>query len=72
MPDTEHYTEGDIDAESDEIYTLTPWGCLCAAFSDYNVDISFITGKMGGHIVEDFMELMEKAGYVKKDGEKEI
>lgn len=50
----------------EERYTLTPWGCLYATFLAYNIDLSSISGTMGEHIVEDFMELMAKCGYVKR------
>lgn len=52
--------------EENEMYTLAPWGCLSIILNDYNIDISHIKGKVGIHIVEDFMELMEKMGYIKK------
>lgn len=45
---------------------LTPWGCLYATFLAYNIDLSSVSGTMGGHIIEDFMELMTKCGYVEK------
>ena len=47
-------------------YTFTPWGCLSFILEEYGVDITGITGKIGVHLVEDFMELMEKCGHVKK------
>lgn len=53
---------------TEEKYILTPWGCLSAVLTDYNVDTSHITGRMGEHMVEDFMELMVKAGHVGKAG----
>ena len=45
-------------------YMLTPWGCMYAIFLDYNINLSSISGTMGEHIVEDFMELMVKCGYI--------
>ena len=45
-------------------YVLTPWGGLAAVLSDYRIDVSDISGKVGEHIVEDFMECMEKMGHV--------
>lgn len=50
----------------EERHTLTPWGCLYATFLDYNIDLSSVSGKMGEHIVEDFMELMSKCGYIRR------
>jgi hypothetical protein len=56
--------------DNDEIYdedvkfVLTEWGCLSSVLTDYGVDISRVTGKIGEHIVEDFMELMVKCGYI--------
>ena len=47
-------------------YILTPWGCMSCTLSDYNIDYSHLTPAMGKHMVEDFMELMEKTGYVRK------
>ena len=69
MNKEELYTEHDI--EDDEIYTLSEWGCLYDVLNDYGIDVSYIPGRVGGHIVEDFMELMEKMGYVKKSEEEE-
>lgn len=48
----------------EERYTLTPWGCLYAIFLAYNIDLSSVSGTIGEHIVEDFMELMVKCGYI--------
>lgn len=48
----------------DERYVLTPWGCLATVLSDYRIDVSDISGKVGEHIVEDFVECMEKMGHV--------
>lgn len=57
----------DVFDEDDEQYVLTPWGCLSCVLEDYHIDFSHIAPKVGQHIVEDFMELMEKAGYLVKD-----
>lgn len=46
---------------------LTPWGCLYATLIDYGIDVSGITGKIGEHMVNDFMKCMERCGYVKKE-----
>lgn len=56
-------TKDDKD-DDDEIYRISPWGCLLITLRDYGVDVSHISGKVGGHIVEDFMDLMIKARYV--------
>ena len=55
----------------DEKYTLTEWGCLYAVLTDYGIDVSHISGNVGRHIVEDFMEAMVRAGYVGKCDEVE-
>lgn len=52
--------------EEEDVYVFTPWGCLTSVLNDYNIDISHITPAMGRHMVDDFMELMEMAGYVSK------
>ena len=53
--------------EDDNVeYTFTPWGCLACILDEYGVDITGVTGKIGEHLVEDFMELMEKCGYVRR------
>lgn len=66
-------SEDDIVDDDDVKYVLSPWGCLSVVLEDYGIDISRISGKVGSHIVEDFMELMEKAGYILKcdDNEKD-
>ena len=55
----------------EESYCLTPWWCLKATLQDYNVDTTNVTPKMGEHIVNDFMELMVKQGYIAKGEENE-
>lgn len=50
--------------DDDMQFVLTPWGCLASVLEDYGIDISRVKSKIGGHIVDDFMELMERAGYV--------
>lgn len=57
-------SEDDIADDDDVRYVLSPWGCLSVVLEDYGIDISRISGKVGSHIVEDFLELMEKAGYI--------
>ena len=55
--------------EDNEEYMLTEWGCLSSVLDDYGIDTSHIKGKVGKHIVEDFMDAMVKAGFVSKAGE---
>lgn len=54
---------------NEEEYVLTMWGCLYAVLQDYDIDISHITPKMGEHMIEDLMELLEKSGYIGKIGD---
>ena len=56
--------------EQEEEYVLTPWGCLSAVLYDYGIETDHIKGKVGEHIVDDFMDAMTVAGYVSKAGEK--
>lgn len=61
-----------IDNENDETYCLSMWGCLYVVLNDYNINTDHITAKMGEHIIQDLMELLEKQGYIGKvndDGE---
>lgn len=51
---------------NEEAYQLTPWGCLLGVLTDYRIDVSWISAKVGAHIVEDFMEAMMAQGYVGK------
>lgn len=57
--------------EDDEKYRLTEWGCLLVVLSDYGIDVTNIPGRVGKHIVEDFMELMRKAGYIAERDEEQ-
>lgn len=50
--------------DDDVKFVLTEWGCLSSVLTDYGVDISRVTGKIGKHIVEDFLELMCECGYI--------
>ena len=54
------------DNDNEEQYILTEWGCLYATLTDYGINVDHISGKVGAHIVEDFMDLMVRAGYIKK------
>lgn len=55
----------------DEVWRLTPWGCLFAVLNDYNIYCDHITSRMGEHLVDDFMEAMEKHGYLSRVSEEE-
>lgn len=57
--------------DNGEGYRLTKWGCLVVTLNNYGFDIpDYITGMVGDHIVDDFMEAMQLAGYVAKREEK--
>ena len=68
--DCPYFEEEKDEEENDEKYVLTPWGCLYGVLLDYGIDVSHIKGRVGEHIVEDFMEAMEKAGYISKEKNK--
>lgn len=59
----------DEEADDEVKYVLTEWGCLSCVLTDYGFDTHRISGKVGRHIVEDFMELMCNAGHVIKNSE---
>ena len=65
-----------MEKTSEEKYTLTPMGCLYAVLLDYVgpdhlLDIRKIQGRVGEHIVEDFMDALVMAGHlVKMEGER--
>ena len=52
--------------EDDEEHRLTEWDYLSSILTEYGIDISHISGRVGKHIVEDFMERLEDQGYLKK------
>lgn len=55
---------------AEETYVISEWGCLCSTLEEYGIDVSHITGRVGAHIVEDFMDALYTAGYLqKKEGE---
>ena len=60
--------------DDDDVYILTPLGCLMAVLMDYGIDISHITPKMGEHMVSDFMQYMVDAGHIEKaqEGENDV
>ena len=51
---------------AEETYVISEWGCLCTTLGEYGIDVSHITGRVGAHIVEDFMDAMCNAGYLEK------
>lgn len=57
--------------KKEEKFQITPWGCMVSVLNDYGIDTSHLTGKMGEHLVEDFMDAMVMAGYIKKKEETE-
>ena len=52
--------------EDDEVYRLTPWGIMYDVLQDYGFEPQKLTGRMGEHLVEDFMDGMVRNGYVGK------
>lgn len=57
--------------KDEDRYALTPMGCLYAVLLDYVgpdhlLDIRKIQGRVGEHIVDDFMDAMVRFGHVKK------
>jgi len=57
-----------ININDNERFILSEWGCLYSILNDYGIDVSNISGRIGQHIVDDFMELMAEMGYVEKIG----
>lgn len=57
-----------MEENKDEVYGLTPWGCMYAVLEDYGFDPERLTPKMGEHMVEDFMQAMVNAGLVRRKG----
>ncbi len=55
--------------ENEEVYKLTPWGCMSIVLEDYGIPCDHITGTIGNHLVEDFMDMMVKQGHVCKKEE---
>ena len=52
--------------DEDVVYALTPWGCLLCVLEEYGIDTRGITDKIGQHMVDDFMAIMEKSGNVRR------
>lgn len=62
--------------KSEEKLRLTPMGCLYAVLLDYVgpdhlLDIRKIQGRVGEHIVEDFMDAMVKFGHLERKNDEE-
>ena len=57
--------------DDDVMFVLSEWGCLHSVLSDYGINVDHIKGKIGEHIVEDFLELMCECGYIRKTEDKE-
>lgn len=55
--------------EDEEVYRLTPWGCMSLVLEDYGIPCDHITVTIGNHLVDDFMDKMVKHGYVGKKEE---
>ena len=72
----EYYEDANLpdeeDEEDDEKYMLTPWGCLYSVLIDYGINVSHISGRVGEHIVDDFMDSMVKCGYIGKVEDNDI
>lgn len=65
-----------MEKTSEEKYRLTPMGCLYAVLLDYVgpdhlLDIRKIQGRVGEHIVEDFMDALVRAGYLGRKNDEE-
>lgn len=48
-------------------YELTPWGCLFCVLEDYGFDAQKLSSTVGNHMVSDFLEMLCKIGYIKKN-----
>lgn len=57
----------DIEDDENTKYVLSEWGCLSLTLNDYGINTDRIPSRVGKYIVEDFMELMCKAGYIVKN-----
>lgn len=59
--------------DDDVKFVLTPWGCLSRVLEDYGFDTSGIKQPViGQHMVDDFMKLMEKSGYIATAKDEEV
>ena len=64
--------DNEMDFDDDVQFVLTEWGILTEILSDYGIDVWHIPGRVGQHIVEDFMECMVNAGYIAKNEEEKV
>lgn len=53
----------------DTEFRLTQWGCLASVLDDYGIKTDHIKPRVGEHIVQDFLEVMFKNGYINKTEE---
>lgn len=65
-----------MEKKSEVKYQVTPMGCLYAVLLDYVgpdhlLDIRKIQGRVGEHIVEDFMDALVRAGYLGRNDDEE-
>lgn len=61
-----------MEFDDDARFVLTEWGILAGIMSDYGIDVWHIPGRVGQHIIEDFMEGMVNAGYIAKNEEEKV
>jgi hypothetical protein len=51
---------------NEEVFKLTEWFILYTVLTEYGIDVSHISGRVGQHIVEDFIAGMIEQGYILK------
>lgn len=76
MSNVEDFDDEIISLEDDDEsakYRISVWGCLAVILDKYGIDVpNYITGTIGTHLAEDFMDMLCKTGYlVHKDGDEE-
>lgn len=69
--DADHEERNETLDDSNATYVLTPWGCLYGVLTEYGINVDHISGRVGTHIVEDFMDAMVEAGHVAVNGKDE-
>lgn len=52
--------------DNEEKFKLTEWSILYVVLTEYGIDVSHISGRVGRHIVEDFIAGMIEQGYIQK------
>lgn len=57
--------------DNEEKFKLTEWSILYVVLTEYGIDASHISGRVGRHIVEDFMAEMVNQGYILKNSDQE-